>query len=105
MGARAHSLLAAVAFAAAVAVYAVWRERDRRLRREAVAQQLMAGCLSRDNAALRHELDGFRSRLGPVLARPQPVAPAAEVPAGPAPDDVLACSDSISAPQEGGPTA
>lgn len=98
VSARARTLYAAAVLAAAVAVYAVWRERDRRLRRAAVSERLMAGRVQADNAALRHELDRFRRRIEPVLAQPEPVVPAAEVPG-----DALAHSESISAPLEGGP--
>lgn len=64
----ARTLSAAAAFAAAVAVYALVCRDRRRLRREAVSQRLMAGCQSRDNDALRRELEAFRRRIDLELA-------------------------------------
>ncbi len=81
----ARTVSAAVAFAAAVAVYALVQARDRRLRREAVSQRLMAGCAARDNVALRGQLDVFRLRLSrEVTPAAAPSAPAG-VPAFPGP--------------------
>lgn len=94
-------LSAAAVLAAVVAVCVVWRERDRRLRRAAVSERLMAGRVYADNAALRCELDRFRRRLEPVLAPPGPVPPPPS--AVPVAGDVPVRSESISAPQEGGP--
>lgn len=64
-----RSFTAAAALAAAVVVSAVWHRRCRRLRREAVAERLMAGCALRDNAALAREVERFRRRMDAVLAQ------------------------------------
>lgn len=89
---------AAVLATAAVAVYALVRRRHRQLRREAVAQRLMAGCVLRDNAALRGELERFRHRIGPLLAQQAVVAAASQVVA-----EALSVHESIDPPTEGGP--
>lgn len=57
----------------------------------------MAGCVSRDNDALRAELEAFRLRLGPLVAEPA----AASSRARPA-DALAACTDRIDPSQEGG---
>ncbi|MFF7795630.1 hypothetical protein [Streptomyces sp. NPDC007991] len=90
---------AAVLTVAAVAVYAVVRRREARLRREAVSERLMAGCVSRDNAALRVELDRFRRRIDPLLAQ-QAVMSAASLVL----DEALPAPHTrIDPPLEGGP--
>lgn len=90
--------LSAVAVLAAAAVAVVVRRDRRRLKREAVAQQLMAGCAYRDNAALAQQLHDFRRRLEPVLARQQ-----VEAAAGRIVDNALSAYDPQSPPTEGGP--
>ncbi|MGP3738004.1 hypothetical protein ACTWJ9_33380 (plasmid) [Streptomyces sp. GDS52] len=74
MGARVLSVSAAAVLTAAAAVYALLHERDRRLRREAVSERLMAGCAARDNVVLRAEVERFRRRLGQEVARPPTAA-------------------------------
>jgi len=64
LGARACCVSAVAVFTAAAVVLAVLRGRERRLRREAVSERLMAGCASRDVVALREQVEGFRARLG-----------------------------------------
>lgn len=89
VGARVCSVSAVAVLTVAAAVLVVWRRRERRLRREVVSERLMAGCSSRDSAALRDQLEGFRRRLdeelGSVDAVPAPrgpmPAPAPSVPA------------------------
>ncbi|MFD7995554.1 hypothetical protein [Streptomyces mexicanus] len=90
---------AAAALAAAVAVYAlVQRARWRRARRDAAAERLMAGCVLRDNAVLRRDLEVFRRRLAPLLAQQAVVAAACLVL-----EDVLhPATDRIDPSQEGG---
>ena len=61
-----RSVVAAAVFTAAVVVCALVR-RDRRLRRSAVSERLMAGCAVRDNAALVAQVEAFERRLGPLL--------------------------------------
>lgn len=79
MSARARILSAAAALAAAVAVYGLVVRRDRRLRREAVSQRLVAGCAARDNVVLRHQVEVFRRRLAHVVAADAVVASAGVV--------------------------
>lgn len=65
-----RSFTAAAALAAAVAVsVVVVRRRCRRLRREAVAERLMAVRMCEDNAALSREVERFRRRMDVVLAQ------------------------------------
>jgi hypothetical protein len=99
-----RTFTAAAALAAAVSVSAVvcvlMHRRCRRLAREATAQRLMAGCETRDNAALHAQVLEFRRRLDREIGRQAPV-PAA---AGHAPDDeVLARSTRIEPTTGGGP--
>jgi hypothetical protein len=84
---------AAAVLTAAVAVYALVRDRRlrRTLARERASHRLMAGCLSRD-------LEAFRRRISPLLAQ-QVVVSAA----GPVVDDVLSARDPQVPPMEGGP--
>ena len=89
---------AAAVLAAAVAVYAVLRERDRRLRREAAAQRQMAGGAHRDTVALREQLEVFRRRLNPLLAQQAVIAAAGLVL-----DDALHHDTRIDPTTEGGP--
>ncbi|MFK0288269.1 hypothetical protein ACIQVL_48530 [Streptomyces sp. NPDC090499] len=60
--------LSAVAVLAAAAVVCVLVRRDRRLRRSAVSERLMAGCAHRDNVALSAQVDAFEQRLSPLVA-------------------------------------
>lgn len=93
MSARAQVLSAAAALAAAVAVYALMRDRRmrRELARERATHRLTSGCLHRD-------LEAFRRRMNQTLAQHAVLAAAGLVL-----DDVLAHSDPISPPLEGGP--
>jgi hypothetical protein len=81
----------------AAAVVLVWVSRDRRLRRQAAAQRLMAGCAHRDVAALSAQVEEFRQRLV-VVAEPPPCENAGP----PAREDVMT-SARIDPPMEGGP--
>ena len=90
--------LSAVTALAVTAVVVLIRRDRRRLRREAVAERLMAGCAHRDNAALAAELQAFRRRMEPVLARQQVVAEAGLVV-----DEALSAHNPESPPMEGGP--
>jgi hypothetical protein len=92
----AAALAAAVSASAAVCV--LMQRRCRRLAREATAQRLMAGCETRDNAALRAELLVFRRRLDREIAGEAAVAAAGLVL-----DDALAHSTRIDPNPEGGP--
>ena len=83
------SAVAVLAVAAAVYVAAC---RERRLRRVAAAERLMAGCAHRDVAALAAQLEEFRRRL-PL---PVPRTPAEEA------EEVLSTHDPIVPPMEGG---
>jgi hypothetical protein len=100
-----RTFTAAAALAAAVsvsaAVYVLMQRRCRRLAREATAQRLMAGCETRDNAALHAQVLEFRRRLDCEMARQaSPVSTAT----GHAPDDeVLARSTRIEPTTGGGP--
>lgn len=95
-----RTVTAAAVFTAAAAVYvAVLVRQERRLRREAVVQRLMAGCAHRDNEALREQLEGFRLRLGPLLAAPSVAG------AGVVVDEYgsrSGCRDEQGSPMEGG---
>jgi hypothetical protein len=98
-----RTFTAAAALAAAVSVSAVvcvvMHRRCRRLEREATAQRLMAGCESRDNAALHAQVLEFRRRLDREIRQAAPPATA-----GHAPDDeVLARSTRIEPTTGGGP--
>jgi hypothetical protein len=100
-----RTFTAAAALAAAVSVsatvYVLMHRRCRRLAREATAQRLMAGCESRDNAALHAQVLEFRRRLDREMAR-QAAAPVSAA-ASHAPDDeVLARSTRIEPTTEGG---
>jgi hypothetical protein len=99
-----RTFTAAAALAAAVSVSAVvcvlMHRRCRRLERAATAQRLMAGCESRDNAALYALVLDCRGRLEREMARQAPVSAAA----GHVPDDeVLARSTRIEPTTGGGP--
>ncbi|MFF9287471.1 hypothetical protein [Streptomyces griseosporeus] len=84
---------AAAVLAAAVAVYALVRERRlrRRLVLERASGRLMAGCLA-------HDLEVFRSRVTPLLAQQAVVTAAGRVL-----DDALSAHDPQVPPMEGGP--
>jgi hypothetical protein len=91
-----------VAVSVSAAVYVLMQRRCRRLAREATAQRLMAGCETRDNAALHAQVLEFRRRLARHMGRlaAAPVSAAT----GHAPDDeVLACSTRIEPTTGGGP--
>jgi hypothetical protein len=93
----------AVAVFAAAAVVLVWVSRDRRrLRREAVASRLMAGCAHRDNAALVAQLEMFRRRLHQAGAGPDLVPPSGGGGDLVADEDVHV-STLVDPPMEGGP--
>lgn len=65
------SIVAVAALAAAAVVSVLLHRhvgRRRRVRRELVAQRLMAGCVRRDNAALHAQVEVFRRRLDASLA-------------------------------------
>ncbi|CQR59197.1 hypothetical protein [Streptomyces leeuwenhoekii] len=94
----ARAMTTAAVLTAAVAVYALVVRRERRLRREAVSQRLMAGCVQRDNTALRDQLEGFRRRLAVEMAQQSVVAAAVVVL-----DDALSGRSSRDASTEGGP--
>jgi hypothetical protein len=101
-----RTFTAAAALAAAVsvsaAVYVLMQRRCRRLEREAAAQRLMAGCETRDNAALHAQVLEFRRRLDREIGR-QAAAPVSAA-AGSAPDDeVLARSTRMEPTTGGGP--
>ncbi len=81
--------MSAVAVVAVAAVVCVAVCRDRRLRRVAVAERLVAGRAHRDVAALAGLVEEFRGRL------PLPVARSAE-------EDDLSIHESVSPPMEGG---
>lgn len=88
-----RSTTAAVVLTAAVAVYAL--ARDRRLRRqlvrERVSYQLVSGCMARD-------VDHLRRRLNQAMAQQAVLASAGLVV-----DDVLAARDRTDPPSKGGP--
>lgn len=89
----------AVAVSVSAAVCVVLRRRCRRLERAATAQRLMAGCETRDNAALHAQVLEFRRRLDREIGRQAPVSAAA----GHTPDDeVLARSTRIDPTSKGG---
>jgi hypothetical protein len=92
-----RTLSAVAALAVAAAVFLVRRDR-RRLRRQLVVEQLMAGCAHRDNAALAQQLVEIHRRFEPVLAGRQ-VEAAAELVV----DNALSAYDSQIPPTEGGP--
>jgi hypothetical protein len=69
---------AAAVFTAAVAVSLLVRARCRRLRREAVAERLVAGRAFHDNDALCRELEALRCRVSPVLSVSESLIPPLE---------------------------
>jgi uncharacterized protein HemX len=99
-----RTFTAAAALAAAVSVSAVvcvvMQRRCRRLAREATAQRLMAGCETRDNAALHAQVLEFRRRLDREMGRQAAPAAAADLAPG---DEVLARSTRIEPTTGGGP--
>lgn len=97
VSARAQILAAAAVLTAAVAVYGLVVRRDRRLRREAVSERLVAGCAARDNAVLRGQVEVFRRRLAAAVAADAVVASAGVVV-----DDALSRSR-VDPSSEGGP--
>jgi hypothetical protein len=102
-----RTFTAAAALAAAVSVSAVvcvlMHCRCRRLEREATAQRLMAGCETRDNAALHAQVLEFRRRLDREIGR-QAAAPVSASASRPTDDDeVLARSTRIEPTTGGGP--
>jgi hypothetical protein len=91
-------LTAVAAFTvAAVVVWAAVRRRERRLRREAVSERLMAGRMCHDNAALVEELARFQRRVDPLLVREAVTAAAGVV------VDEVADDAGFEVPLEGGP--
>jgi hypothetical protein len=99
VGARACSVSAVAVLTAAAVVYAGLRGREARLRREAVSERLMAGCTSRDNAALREQLEGFRRRLDEELSGS---VGGVSVPRGPSPVSAPSFSSPVGSSSEGG---
>jgi hypothetical protein len=90
LGARVLSVSAAAVFTAAVVFYGLLRGRERRLRREAVSQRLVAGCTARDVVALRDQLEVFRVRLSQEVAPPWSTGPTGGPTAGSAAGPVVA---------------
>ena len=86
-------VLSAAALAAAVAVWAVVRDRRlrRQLARERVESRLTDGCLVRDLDVFRRRLDGLAAQRVPVVG------------AGLVPDAVLVTPHRVDPPTEGGP--
>jgi hypothetical protein len=108
----ARTVSAAAVFTAAVVVYGLLLRRERRLRREAVSQRLVAGCTARDVVALRDQLEVFRARVldgvpapaGPSSAAPFPAPVAGPVVAGVGTDgDPSVPRFSVDVSSEGGP--